>query len=53
MAMKTSFFSWKEVPCQGPEVNKMGTDWFAKADCRRPNKEVKDEEEHIKAYHSL
>ena len=26
----------------------MGTDWFVKAQCPRPNKEAKNEEEHIK-----
>ena len=49
MAMKSSFFSWKEVPNKGPEVSKMGTDWFVKVDCPRPNKKAKNEEEHIKA----
>jgi hypothetical protein len=36
-------------PQTGPEVARMGTDWFIKAECPRPNKEAKDEEEHIKA----
>ena len=27
----------------------MGTDWFIKAECPRPDKEAKDKEEHIKA----
>jgi hypothetical protein len=27
----------------------MGTDWFIKAECPRPNKEAKNEEEHVKA----
>jgi len=27
----------------------MGTDWFIKAECPRPDKEGKDKEEHIKA----
>jgi len=27
----------------------MGTDWFIKAECPRPNKKAKNKEEHIKA----
>jgi hypothetical protein len=30
-------------------VNKMGTDWFVKVQCPHPNKDARNEEEHIKA----
>jgi hypothetical protein len=42
-------FHGKRSPERGPEVSKMGTDWFIKGGCPHPNGEINSREERVKA----
>ena len=51
--MKPSFFSPKEGTCSKTWVNKKRKDWFIRMQYPHPNKDAKNEKEHIKVLHCL